>query len=204
MNDVACPELVGGHPAVDFVNTPGGDRDTADEYPPSYVDLVRLFERLCLIEPTWADQLRALAAEDPADADRVLAAARRLRANVDEVLRAALAGREAPTDALDGIRAAYVEAVRNAELHLVHAGESRAYEWTYADPPPVLSSILWPLALSIVELLRSDELEDLKCCDDCRWLFLDKSRNRSRRWCSMRACGAHAKMRRYRAGRKAR
>ncbi|MGZ8649732.1 MAG: CGNR zinc finger domain-containing protein [Solirubrobacteraceae bacterium] len=32
-----------------------------------------------------------------------------------------------------------------------------------------------------------------------RWLFIDSSRNHSRRWCTMNICGASAKMRRYRA-----
>ncbi|MQA78800.1 MAG: hypothetical protein GEV10_10045 [Streptosporangiales bacterium] len=36
---------------------------------------------------------------------------------------------------------------------------------------------------------------------DTSLLFLDFSRNHSRRWCSMNGCGARAKMRRYRAGR---
>jgi len=31
----------------------------------------------------------------------------------------------------------------------------------------------------------------------CNWLFLDESRNRSRRWCSMESCGNRAKARRH-------
>jgi predicted RNA-binding Zn ribbon-like protein len=40
----------------------------------------------------------------------------------------------------------------------------------------------------------------LKICpaDDCRWAFYDHSRNHSRRWCSMSACGNRAKVRSYR------
>jgi predicted RNA-binding Zn ribbon-like protein len=49
-----------------------------------------------------------------------------------------------------------------------------------------------------VELLTSDEVGRVKQCDRCDWLFLDKSRNRKRRWCSMSACGNRVKMaRRY-------
>jgi len=33
----------------------------------------------------------------------------------------------------------------------------------------------------------------------CRWLFLDTSKNRTRRWCDMKICGNRAKARRYSA-----
>jgi predicted RNA-binding Zn ribbon-like protein len=41
----------------------------------------------------------------------------------------------------------------------------------------------------------------MKACraEDCRWAFYDRSRNRSRAWCSMRECGNRAKARSYRA-----
>lgn len=40
----------------------------------------------------------------------------------------------------------------------------------------------------------------LKACqrDDCRWVFYDRSRNRSGRWCSMSGCGNRMKARAYR------
>ena len=31
----------------------------------------------------------------------------------------------------------------------------------------------------------------------CRWLFLDRSKNHSRRWCDMRICGNRSKTRRF-------
>lgn len=40
----------------------------------------------------------------------------------------------------------------------------------------------------------------VKACprDDCQWAFLDQSRNRSRRWCSMEVCGNVEKSRSFR------
>jgi len=35
--------------------------------------------------------------------------------------------------------------------------------------------------------------------DDCAWVFLDTSKNHSRRWCDMKACGNRAKARRFNA-----
>lgn len=46
--------------------------------------------------------------------------------------------------------------------------------------------------------------ERLKAChsDECRWAFYDRSKNRSGRWCTMKFCGARAKMRSYRERRR--
>ena len=54
--------------------------------------------------------------------------------------------------------------------------------------------------------LSSGEWSRLKACPDCRWVFYDRSRNGSKRWCLMtaggpdgRSCGSIAKVRAYRA-----
>ena len=60
--------------------------------------------------------------------------------------------------------------------------------------------------LGLVVAARIDgSWERLKTCanDECRWLFYDHSRNRSRTWCTMDICGAEAKMRAYRRRRAA-
>jgi predicted RNA-binding Zn ribbon-like protein len=57
-----------------------------------------------------------------------------------------------------------------------------------------------------VDLLRTLDVRHLKTCPladgGCGWLFLDRSRNSSRRWCSMDDCGARAKARRLTARRR--
>jgi predicted RNA-binding Zn ribbon-like protein len=61
------------------------------------------------------------------------------------------------------------------------------------------------LALAAVELLGdAGELARLRRCDACCWLYLDHSRGRGRRWCSMADCGGEAKKRRYIEKRRAR
>ena len=68
--------------------------------------------------------------------------------------------------------------------------------WTW-PPPRDLADPLRPIAHAAVELLTSGPLEHLKVCGNCRWLFLDQSRNHSRRWCSMEECGKQMKQRRF-------
>jgi predicted RNA-binding Zn ribbon-like protein len=66
-------------------------------------------------------------------------------------------------------------------------------------PEDAMAAPLWPILWSAAELLTSDEREQVRECagSACTWLFLDRSRNRSRRWCSMQTCGNRAKARRH-------
>lgn len=53
------------------------------------------------------------------------------------------------------------------------------------------------VALSALSLLP--EVHRIRICLNCHWLFVDRSRNRSRRWCDMAVCGNRQKaMRHYR------
>ena len=52
-------------------------------------------------------------------------------------------------------------------------------------------------ARSALLLVARPEPERLKICPNCHWLFLDRSRNRSRAWCDMAVCGNRAKASRH-------
>jgi len=70
-------------------------------------------------------------------------------------------------------------------------------EWTSAADGA--QKILFTVLASAAELLASDRLGRVRECGaaDCTWLFVDESRNRSRRWCDMTACGNRMKARRH-------
>jgi predicted RNA-binding Zn ribbon-like protein len=135
-----------------------------------------------VITTAVAHGLRTRARDHPAAAAAALSEALRLRPDADAGLRAPLDGRDPSPRSTAGIRDAAVEVLR--------------------QPGPAGSGALAAGPRDVVELLRSDRLGRLRRCVDCRWLFLDQSRNRSRRWCRMSGCGARAKMRRYRAPRR--
>lgn len=206
MDKVSRIELIGGHPAVDFVNTVGGLRGGADdENLFGYPDLLTWVARAGLLDADAIEALRLRAADEPRRAARAFDRALRFRARLDAVLRAHLDSRGArpgdlddlPGD-LDELRRAYLDALAHAHLQPQTAG----YDWTFCRATDTsLESPLWPIAQYAVDLLRSGALGRLAQCGHCRWLFLDTSRNRSRRWCSMGACGSIMKMRRYRLAR---
>jgi predicted RNA-binding Zn ribbon-like protein len=187
-------KIVGGDPALDLVNTVGDDRvpDPFDDYG----SFAAWAARVGVIDGTTAARLAARGRDRPDTAERALTAARDLRKVVDAVLRPLAAGAgEPPLDALAQLVALAGAAVERARLVREDGTFGLSWDGDHLERP------LWPLASAAVDLLRSGPLDRLKACEDCPWLFLDTSRNRSRRWCSMDDCGSRSKMRRYRARR---
>ncbi len=84
------------------------------------------------------------------------------------------------------------------------ADEPPGFTWSWADVEDDLASLLWPVARAATDLLTSCDLARVRECadDSCGWLFMDMSRNGSRRWCDMADCGNRAKARRYRERKK--
>ncbi len=76
-----------------------------------------------------------------------------------------------------------------------------------AKTVPVRSDWTWVMAriaASFGEMLANQELERIKVCanPDCRWVFHDPTKARTKRWCSDRTCGNRARVRRARAAQK--
>jgi predicted RNA-binding Zn ribbon-like protein len=72
-----------------------------------------------------------------------------------------------------------------------------AWEWDVDNSPQ--GRILWPIAKSAADLLTSGDLDRVRECaneeEGCGWVFMDKTKSRTRRWCSMTGCGNRAKVR---------
>jgi predicted RNA-binding Zn ribbon-like protein len=193
---VAALRLDGGHPALDFVNTLGGGLELGpqphDEHLRSYDDLLSWSVRVGTLEEAAAERLAGMAEEHPARAARVLRDAIDLRELADSVVRPIADGSVPPAAALEELRERDRESLSHARLE---PGEA-AYRWRWEDDDD-LRRPLWPLAHATIELLTDGPLDLVKPCHACRWLFLDRSKNHSRRWCSMEECGTSAKKRRY-------
>lgn len=198
MGEVDRVERIGGHLGVDFVNTLGGLPEAADdEYLSGYLDLLTWAADGGLLDTGAAQALRAAAEEHPRRAQQAFDRALALRAALDAVLRASLEERPAAVEDRHALQEAYLAALAHAELQQ----QDGRYAWSWPPPPDAiaLDQPWWLLASQAVDLLRHGPLQRLSRCGHCRWLFLDTSKNHSRRWCSMSSCGARMKMRRYRA-----
>jgi predicted RNA-binding Zn ribbon-like protein len=191
-------DLSGGALCLDFANTvsgrnePGGPRDHLSRH----ADLIAFFEQSKLLSSRQAAELRARAQRNKTIAQRVLSQAIALRERLFSVFSAIALGKSAEPDDLCRIEEAALDALKHRKLVPVNGG----YRWEWDENRPHdLDRILWPVAQSAADLLTSDDLSSVRECEalTCAWLFLDHSRNRSRRWCDMKVCGNRQKARRH-------
>jgi len=144
-----------------------------------------------------APEVRALeerAASDPWLAATVLGQARELRSVLHQIL-AALAGKREPGPL--ALRT-FNQALRSAAGQLALTWREGRPSWGL-DCGATLDTIVDRIAWAAAQFLTSPELARLGLCanPECGWMFLDSTRNHSRRWCSMQDCGSRAKARRY-------
>jgi predicted RNA-binding Zn ribbon-like protein len=183
-----------GHRALDFVNTID-PREGPDgvEYFGSFSDVVGWAFRARVLTRAELHRTTAATAADPVGAAAAFGRAIDLREASYAVFAAVATRRPAPTSALARLETAYRQAL--AHSGLVRRGGR--FEW---EPGTGLDLVRWRIAQEAVALLESDDLRRVKRCPgngDCGWLFLDRSKNATRRWCSMTGCGNRAKLRRF-------
>lgn len=202
--------IVGGHLALDFANTVDDPLGPArHDHASTYPDLIRWARRVDLLDQHEVDQLLG-AAEHAPRAERIaLHRAHQLRLVLNELFGAVADQRPDITAQWQRLRPFVTTAV--AAAGVAPAGEAdhdrgdatrrQRWAWTRGEE---LDAVLHPIAMAAAELLVGPDLPRIKRCARCPWLFLDKSRNHSRRWCDMDDCGKAQKIERYVARRAAR
>jgi predicted RNA-binding Zn ribbon-like protein len=185
------PHNLGGRLCLSVVNSLWWRRSEAPiEQLNAYADVVD-----AVAKAGWLDdpaELADQAARRPMAARRALQRAVALREDLALVFAAVTAGDPPPEDALAAVEA--VSARGFAHLTLTPAA-TPGYRLRWDRP--ALDVPAQQVAVSAVLLLASDELDRVKQCDGptCGWVFLDTSRNRSRRWCDSRECGNRERVR---------
>ncbi len=207
----AAFRFVGGRVCLDFINTVSGRVAHPVPGPRDYLDVV---ERERLVEfgdlTRWGRAARLLSAGEssaleraarkaPARATQAVTRARSFREALYRVFKAAVEKWTPTSTDLEVLN----RVVSRGRSHERLASQAGGLGWVWVADGLALDRVLWPVARSAAELLTSTELADVSQCDgeDCHWLFLDTSRNRSRRWCDMAECGNRAKVRRFRGRR---
>jgi predicted RNA-binding Zn ribbon-like protein len=188
---------------LDFANTVNWHAGPQpEEELNTYEELVEWAEKVSLLTVQQAEHLRREAARRPEAAAAVLERAHVTREAIYHLFSATAHGHPADPSELATLNEALGEALGHARLSLTPQGF--AWDWSGVDPD-ALDQMLWPVVQSAVDLLTSPELARVgECADDrgCGWLFLDTTKNHSRRWCDMRDCGNRAKARRHYARKK--
>lgn len=114
-----------------------------------------------------------------------------LRETLAQLFLAVADGAEPAQTALDVVAARAAGALRRSRLRM----SRRTLEAQWEANDHCLCEIL---ALDAVQILTSSPLMSrVRACDECRWVFLDTTRNRSRRWCDPADCGNRARQRRH-------
>lgn len=185
----------GGHPALDFCNTVHWRRRPVyRELLIDYGHLVDWARAAAVVSTPEGRQLEQLAAEHPQLSDARLQAARATRDALHDLLAARAAGQTPPEPDRVAVSQAVAEAAAQAELV---AGDGH---YSLVVPAVTLDTILWRVMLSASALLTGPLINRVGQCQDprgCGWLFLDTTRNHSRRWCAMDDCGSLDKARNY-------
>lgn len=194
-------ELLGGRLCLDFANTVSGMRGgDARDHLGDYAALLSWGLQTGAVEEPRARTLLAHARKRPGEAGAVFRDAIALREAIHAIFRAFAEEKEPAQDDLDLLSRALGRALAHRRIRR-GGGACCALGWDESGTD--LDAVLWPVVASAAELLVSgEELSLLRICGmhesgECGWLFLDETRNHTRRWCSMKDCGNRAKARRH-------
>jgi predicted RNA-binding Zn ribbon-like protein len=188
-------QLLGGDLCLDFANTVGDHKsDEPSEHLASYADLVAWSQHASALTNRAAQQMLDDGAQRPAAANNVFQRALVLREAIYRIFTAIAEGKSPKPADLDLVNGALANGLVHSRIISTKAG----FRWDWTDENP-LDRMMWLIARSAADLLTSGNLARVRQCGDdkCGWLFLDTTKNRSRRWCDMNDCGNRAKARRY-------
>jgi predicted RNA-binding Zn ribbon-like protein len=190
-------KLVAGELCLDFVNTVEWHAsDHPVELLTTYDDVVAWCRRAGVLNAAAGSRLLKEARKHTAQAAAVLERAIGVREAIYRIALALIRRQPPPTSALEGFNRGLKVALRHVRV----APGPRGLTWTWDPAAQHLDSVLWPILRSAAELLTSERQQRIgQCTDDrgCGWLFLDTTKNHSRRWCQMDDCGNRAKARRH-------
>ncbi|WP_309102019.1 ABATE domain-containing protein [Microbacterium sp.] len=175
--------FVAGDVVLDFANT------VYRRWPRMGSDLFTNAESLS----SWLERAGLLPHSNgvlPPAGEETLEEARALRATLWLVFDAQRERRSIPPDAFSAL----LDVARRLGEHVTVDADG---DMTARDP----QSAIGALALGAISLVLDPPQQGVRACDACGWFFVDSSRGRRRRWCSMKTCGNQAKVDRYRAAR---
>lgn len=167
-------KLIGGAPALDFANLVSY-RDTPRAHdwldPP---DNVHRWSRAAGLDAPGSDRLETLIA---------------LREALARVFLALADGQDPRGPAFDVVAGAARRARGQEQL----TWDAGAAAWSLSQP--CLADVLARDAACV--LTDPSKRSRIGACTECRWVYLDTTRNRSRRWCDPADCGNRARQRRH-------
>ena len=186
--------LLGGDLSLDFVNT------VHDRHEEPLRNLLKNYLDLVI----W---VYFAAAINNSQKERLLQKGRENQRKANQIYKDSLQLREAFYDFVvntinqDEVSRANMQSINQwlsktfSNLELAQLDNRFVLDWKVENFE--LESVLWPIIRAFVNLVTSEDRNRIKQCSNCGYLFVDNSKNKSRRWCSMEICGNRVKARRH-------
>ena len=183
--------LVGNNLSVDFVNTWIHENGAPKELLESFEDLIAWAAMANLSDLSQAKTLLQDWGGRP-KAAQVLKLALNFRETLREMILDAERGADIKPEVIKAINLIMKEGIGYAEVVRTEVGFEKHFRADFSDPGRLLA----PIAEAAADLICYGNLAYLKKCEgaDCVLHFYDTTKNHSRRWCSMAACGNRAKV----------
>ena len=169
---------VGNHLAMDFINT-------QYEYHAETVNLLSRFDDV----RQWATEMKIEL--ETSNEDSEMDAVWLLRDAIKTLMIDRIEQQALSKEAIDVVNKHLCDAPTQQQLLTV--GEEVTLQSLYQKL--TLDQLLGKIANEAAELLTSPQNQQIKSCSNekCILMFLDTSRSKKRRWCSMERCGNRAK-----------
>ena len=194
--DAGNLKLLGGRLCLDFINTlDWRGTDKPQEFLNRYADLILWSRHVGIATREDSQQLSQMAEQSQADALRVLSRAVTLREIIFRIFSAVIQNKKPSGKDMADFNKYFSQSMKTSQI----IWSENRFIWDTTGNKKELDWLLKPIIRSAADLLLSEDLGKIKACADpaCGWLFIDVSRNRSRRWCDMKDCGNRAKVNRF-------
>ena len=188
-------QLVAGHLALDFANTLDYryDPDRLIDLLPNYERFLDFCRQAGVIRSAQMRKLFDGLSES--DSQRVLKEVIEFRETLYFLILSAVQGRRPGEPHLRALNRILSEARALDEV----VWHKRRFDRRSRDITERPDGPLRHVVDAAVGLITSPDIDNVRECSEktCRWLFLDRSRNHSRRWCDMQLCGNRTKAKRF-------
>jgi len=185
-----------GHVCLDYANTLSWrGRETPAEKLYDLADVIGWIEIAAGMAGPATREIRDWSREHRKKAARMFAEAITMREVIFRIFSAFAAGEAVRSADFDALRRALADAPGRCDL----ASLEGRYAWRIERLDPAMPALLAPVLWSAGDLMLAAGQRLIRRCanPDCLWLFVDESRNGTRRWCDMTSCGNRAKARRH-------
>lgn len=183
--------LIGNSLCLDLINTEAVAEGRPVNLLADFGDLISWFVETKALEVPQAEGI-VTAWDGRPEAEQALARALEFRVVLRDMAERLVKGRPVPAAAIASINDVLNNQVRYAELRRTRGGFEKRIRTSFTEP----EHLLLPIAESACDLLCYSDFSRIKKCENgaCVLFFYDTTKNRSRRWCSMNACGNRMKV----------